>query len=157
MRTRLLGSITLTLFIMNGLVSHKAVHADLLSYRLENLKTGRLVELSQFKSKTVILSFFRARCTSCKTQIQELNCVTQKAQDVQIFAIGLGENSQLLKQTLMSTEVRFPALWASPEFLVETGPVELTPTTFILSPSGSLTHKLIGLKDCHKILKVMKP
>ncbi len=103
-----------------------------------------------------VVNYWSEWCAPCRVEIPMFNSLQERLKVDNIQIVGINFDDDPLEVTLeIANElgIEFPVL--SPQEVERLGlrPPDVLPTTYILSPSGEVTAKLIGMQDEEDILK----
>lgn len=123
---------------------------------------GRMVKLSDFKGKVVLLDFWATWCAPCRKGIPDLIDIQKNYKDVQVIGITVDENPmQVVPPFVKEFKINYPILIGNDLVYTNYGGIDAIPTTFIIDKNGKIVSKHIGLvpkeiliKD---IMKAMQP
>lgn len=114
-------------------------------FQLPDIRTGEVGGLDRYSGKPVVLNFWASWCTSCKTEVQELEAM-HRSFTGQIHVVGIAIQDTLGAATNFMDQYgqTFPSLIDSTgEVAVEYGIIGL-PETFVLDGAGKIVHKFLG-------------
>lgn len=110
--------------------------------------TGDTFSLTDFRGKPVLITFWATDCASCVKEIPHLISLYDRyhAQGLEIIAVAMYYDlpSHVVE---MSRDKQIPyqvVLDLKAQHARAFGQVQLTPTTFLISPNGQLVSKTIG-------------
>lgn len=113
--------------------------------------SGKKIELAQLKGNPVIVTFWATDCASCVKEIPDLIDLYQQfhPKGLEIIAITLYYD---IPSHVVEMSKRFPipydvTLDLKGDYAKAFGQVELTPTTFLISPTGEIVLEKTGLFD----------
>jgi peroxiredoxin len=116
---------------------------------------GKLVKLSSFRGKTVILNFWTISCGPCKEEaasIAELQASVKKRKGVVLLTISTDDGPEAIRDWLKvkfdGDDHPFPILF-DPDLKVvkEKYGTELFPETWIIDPQGVIRARFDGQRD----------
>jgi peroxiredoxin len=116
---------------------------------------GKLVKLSSFRGKTVVLNFWASWCDPCKEEMPSLGDlakVLEKRDDIVLLTVSVDEDPKAARDTLAvllaSETIPFPVLM-DPEMKVvqEKYGTRLYPETWIIDPDGYVRLRFDGAED----------
>ena len=113
--------------------------------------TGKKITLKQLRGKPVIVTFWATDCPSCIKEIPYLINFYRQYHDLglEIIAIAMIYDPPS-RVVAMSQAKQIPydvVLDLKSEHAQAFGPVQFTPSTFLISPPGTIVMKKIGLFD----------
>ncbi|MFK5947453.1 MAG: TlpA disulfide reductase family protein [Methylococcales bacterium] len=121
---------------------------------------GKKIELSKLKGRPVIVTFWATDCASCIKEIPHLielyNNFHTKGLEIIAVAMYYDPPNHVLE---MSKAKQIPydvALDLKAEHAFAFGQVQLTPTTFLISPSGDIVMKKQGLLNMPKLQQLIQ-
>ncbi len=119
--------------------------------------TGKKIVLAELRGKPVIVTFWATDCASCMKEIPHLIELYQQYHDkgLEIIAVAIAYDppNHVLD---MAKALQLPyhvALDMQSENAHAFGDVSLTPTTFLITPDGSIALQKTGLFDLNEIKK----
>ncbi len=110
---------------------------------------GKVIKLSDFRGKVVLLDFWATWCPPCKKGIPDLIEIQKSFNnEVQVIGITLDENPmKVVPSFVKEYKINYPVLIGTEEVTKMYGGIDAIPTTFIINKSGQITNKFIGLVD----------
>ncbi|WP_349409699.1 peroxiredoxin family protein [Pseudalkalibacillus sp. SCS-8] len=117
-------------------------------FKLKDL-SGKDVQLSDFKGKTVVLNFWTTWCSYCKKEIPELinfHLLHQK-ENVVVLAVNLSSEEENVEQVSFFAEefqIPFTVPLDQEGTVGEAYQVFMIPTTYIIGPDGLIQNKIMG-------------
>ena len=124
-----------------------------------NLIDGRQLSLAEQRGKTTIVTFWATTCTVCMEEMPDWEELYQdrQAQGLQLIAVAMPYDRA-------DWVLHFAKHWTFPvaldpmgELTQAFGDVELTPSTFIISPAGEITQQLVGRVDFDALRAQLDP
>ena len=117
--------------------------------------SGKKIALKELRGKPVIVTFWATNCPECVKEIPILIDLYQKyhRQGLEIIAVAMSYDPPNHVITL-SEELQLPydiALDLTGEQALAFGNVQLTPSTFLITPNGSINLKITGAFDSNKL------
>ncbi len=113
--------------------------------------SGKKIALHDLRGKPVLVTFWATDCPGCIQEIPHLIDLYRQYHDqgLQIIAVAMYYDPpnhvvEMTKQQALPYDV---ALDIQAEHAKAFGDVRLTPTTFLISPAGSITLQKIGVFD----------
>jgi len=109
---------------------------------------GTKYRLSDYKGKVIVLNFWATWCPPCREEMPAMNRAHHKLKndDVVILAINVGEDEDTIFEFTGNYPVDFPLLMDKDGSVIKRYPVMGLPTTYIISPTGVVTHRTIGVR-----------
>lgn len=107
---------------------------------------GTQYRLSDYRGKVVVLNFWATWCPPCREEMPSMNRAHKKLakDDVVILAINVGEDEDTIFEFTGNYPVDFPLLMDQTGEVIKRYPVMGLPTTYIISPTGMVTHRTVG-------------
>lgn len=113
--------------------------------------TGATVTLKELQGKPVVVTFWATDCAVCIKEIPYLAKLYQQfhPQGLEIIAIAMYyDPPNRVKFMSQAKQIPYPVvLDISAKHAQAFGNIRLTPTTFLISPSGTIALKKVGLLD----------
>lgn len=112
------------------------------------LKTldGKVVKLSDYRGKTVILDFWATWCAPCRKGIPDLIELQNEHKDIQVIGISVDQNPQeVVPDFVKEFKINYPILISESIVLEKYGGIDAIPTTFVISKEGKIVSKYVGL------------
>ena len=138
-----------TLFILM-LASLSAQAQDSSKVEFENLD-GKLVKLSDYKGKWVIVNYWATWCPPCLVEMPELSMFHEEHKDKDAIVLGVNYESiskKMVKGFLEEQMIEFSVVQEkggpngrSTSF----GPLKGLPTTYMISPTGQVVATRVGM------------
>ncbi len=122
--------------------------------------TGKKIELTSLKGKPVIITFWATDCANCIKEMPDLIDLYNQfhPQGLEIIAVTLyydipSHVVEMAKAKQLPYDV---ALDLDSKHAAAFGKVQLTPTTFLISPNGHIVMHKTGLFELEKIKQQIK-
>ena len=109
---------------------------------------GKIVQLSDYKGKTVLLNFWATWCGPCKVEIPWFIEFEQKYKDKGFAVIGVAmdeEGWEVVKPYLSDKKVNYRVLVGDDSTAQLYGGVDSLPTTFLIDRDGKIAGVHVGL------------
>lgn len=132
---------------MRGLVIHDApVAASGLPYLRVDETEGALADHA---GKYVLLNFWATWCPPCRAEMPSLERAWQtlKPEGIGVIAINVGEESDVIDQFTMETEVSFPLPMDLESRVIHQWQVRGLPTTYVVDAEGRLAYVATGERE----------
>ena len=115
---------------------------------LEDLN-GKIVRVSDFKGKIVLLNFWTTWCPECRAEMPSLEKLYQRFKDREfvMIAINLKESSKAVNAFFEKNSLSFTSLLDTDGEISFRFGIRSIPTTFILDKKGGLAAKIIGSRE----------
>ena len=125
-----------------------AGNPDAPDFNLED-QDGNFVKLSGLKGKAIIVNFWATWCPPCRKEMPSMQRAweTLKQEDIEMLAINVGEDSDLIFAFTAEYPVDFPLLMDRDSKVVREWRVRGLPTTFIINPEGKIVYQAIGDRE----------
>ncbi|GAB6142040.1 TlpA disulfide reductase family protein [Methylosoma difficile] len=153
MNFKIIAFVVLLLVLMSGYVLKK--YSQLAPDVRFTTITGHTVALSHLRGKTVLVTFWSSDCKSCVKEMPDFAELYRiyHPQGLEIIAVAMAYDPP--SHVVAMAEARhlpYPvALDLDSGHAKAFGNVSLTPSTFLISPSGIIVRKLTGLFDIEEM------
>jgi len=121
---------------------------------------GKLLRLSDFKGKVVILDFWATWCPPCRREIPGFVSIQKKYADKGFTVIGVSVDEQgpsVVKPFMRLLEMNYPVVMGTPKIVVDYGGIEAIPTTFVIDRQGNVVTAYEGFTDQATFESVIAP
>lgn len=110
---------------------------------------GRVVRISEFRGKIVLLNFWASWCFPCIIEMPAMEKLHKrfKHRNFVMVAINLQESAEQVKQFLKDHKLTFMTLLDSKGIVGTEFGIRSIPTTFILDKEGRLIGKALGPRE----------
>lgn len=125
-------------------------------FTLLNVKTGKMVSLSEYKGKVVLLDFWATWCVPCRKAIKGYEeLFKEKHQEgFVVLAVSVDKRVKKLKDFVDKRPVSYPMLHDPDKKAMKAYGVFRIPTTFIIDRTGAIKYKYVGGgENMEKIIK----
>ncbi|MSQ30397.1 MAG: TlpA family protein disulfide reductase [Dehalococcoidia bacterium] len=132
--------------IIEGVAS-PAVGQRAPDFVLEEYETGRLVRLSDFRGKTVVLNFWATWCPPCiaeMPEIQALHASHQAAGDLVVLAVDVQEPPSVAGEFVNAKGLTMPVVSDRAGAVAKHYGVPGLPVTFFIDRDGVVRSKMLG-------------
>jgi peroxiredoxin len=117
-------------------------------FKLVDLRTGKEVQLADFKGKAVLLNFWATWCPPCKVEIPWFIDLQKQygPQGLQIIGVAMDDagKDKILKFA-NDMGINYLVLQGTEKVAEQYGGVESLPTTFYIGRDGLITKRVFGL------------
>ena len=109
-------------------------------------ENGKVYRLSDYRGKVVVLNFWATWCPPCREEMPAMERAHQKVKNekIAIIAVNVGEDEDTVFGFTGLYPMTFPLPLDTDGSVVKKYPVTGLPTTFIISPDGTVTHRAVG-------------
>ena len=119
------------------------------------LLDGRQISLQKLQGQPVLITFWATTCATCKKEIPHLIKLYEELSPNGLEIIAIPMSYDPPNQVLLLTEkekIPYPvALDINGDAAQAFGNVEVTPTSFLIDPNGSISHYVVGKIDMEKL------
>lgn len=117
-------------------------------FRLEDLE-GNVVNLSDYKGKTVIVTFWQTTCSWCRKELPLFNKLyeTYKDGDLVVLAVNIAEDKTKVAQVAEDEGFTFPVLLDGQAEVAKKYLISGLPTSFIINGRGIISAVHIGYME----------
>jgi cytochrome c biogenesis protein CcmG/thiol:disulfide interchange protein DsbE len=115
---------------------------------------GRLLTLSDYKGKTVLLNFWASWCVPCQAEIPRFLEWQRRYGDqgLQVIGMSMDDDEKSARKFASRLKVNYPLAMATEKLAASYGGVLGLPATFIIDRDGKIVAKYVGVTD----LEVLK-
>jgi len=133
---------------ISPLNSDKIVNSKATDFSLKDMN-GKIVPLSAFKGKVVLLNFFATWCPPCRAEMPALNKLYHalKPRGLEVVAVSTDRSINDIKDFLERYRVDFPILFDADRSAAKQYRVFSMPTTFLINRNGMIVEKFYGEYD----------
>jgi thiol-disulfide isomerase/thioredoxin len=110
--------------------------------------SGKLVKLSDFRGKAVLLNFWATWCGPCKVEIPMLKGLQQTYQDRKFTVLGVSleeEGWTVVKPYMERAQFNYPVTVGGEDIAALYGGLNSVPTTLLIDKSGRIASVHVGL------------
>ncbi|MCK4841414.1 MAG: TlpA family protein disulfide reductase [Methylococcales bacterium] len=122
--------------------------------------TGQKIELSNLQGSPVIITFWATDCANCIKEIPHLIELYQQYHPLGLFHIAIAMYYDPPSHVVEMTKARqipyHVALDLKAEHAKAFGQVQLTPTTFLISPKGNIVMQKTGIFDLNNMKQALQ-
>ncbi len=115
---------------------------------------GKMVKLSDFRGKAVVLNFWATWCAPCKTEIPWFEDLQNRygSQGLAVVGVALDDSGDSeIAQFAKEMKMNYPVLLGKEETSDLYGGVDALPTTFYIDRNGKIITSVPGLIDRKEI------
>jgi peroxiredoxin len=109
-----------------------------------NLLDGKKSKLSDYRGKTVVLSFFFVNCPACLVEIPSLNHIQEMYGEDKVAVLSLGTDAAARLKQLVSLKKINYTVSADSKPIAEKYGVQVFPTNLIVDKNGIIEEIFIG-------------
>ncbi|HUZ45962.1 MAG TPA: redoxin domain-containing protein [Terriglobia bacterium] len=118
---------------------------------------GRQISLSDFRGKTVVLSFWATWCTPCRKELPEVEKIYEQYKDKNVVVLAVDdENQATVRSFLKDHHYGFTALVDQQRTLFKKFVVRYIPTVFVINGKGIIVRHIVGLENPEQLLEAIK-
>ena len=118
---------------------------------------GKVIKLSDYKGKIVILNFFATWCPPCKREIPDfVKFYNKNKEKVEIIGIAVGSSVSKVKRMIENYKISYPVVMSDGKVEKVYGGISGVPTTFIIDKNGNIYKKHIGLMRKENLKKIVE-
>jgi peroxiredoxin len=125
---------------------------------------GKIVKLSDYKGKVVILDFWATWCGPCRKGIPDLIELKKEFGKMGVEIIGISvdkkEDMEVVKSFVKDQKMNYPVVYADSKVSSDYGGIDSIPTSVIIDKKGNIISQYVGLhpkatyvNDINKALK----
>lgn len=111
---------------------------------------GRVLRLSDFKGRAVIVDFWATWCLPCRASMPHLDSLQQRYEQRGLVVLGLSIDDQppsSVRRFADKLGVKFRLALADEQVLDAYGPIRSIPTTFFINREGEVVRRVVGYID----------
>ncbi len=120
---------------------------------------GKEYLLSDFRGKWVVINYWATWCSPCLKEIPELNELHKKRKENNVLVLGVNFEDapeSRVQAFIEKYNISYPVLLEEVGALSQLGPIEGLPKTFIVSPSGEIVYRKVGIITLTLLEEVLK-
>lgn len=110
---------------------------------------GKSHRLSDYRGKVVVLNFWATWCPPCRYEMPSMERAHKKVkgENIVLLAVNVGESEDKVFEFTGQYPVTFQLLLDTDGSVIKKYPVIGLPTSFVISPSGVVTHRAVGGRE----------
>lgn len=124
---------------------------------------GKIIKLSDYKGKIVIIDFWATWCPPCRRGIPDLISIQKEYKD-NVVVIGISlDREKTIKDVpgfVKDYSINYPVVYGDDNIVVAYGGIQSIPTSFVVDKNGNIVDMHVGLvsKDTfvNKIKELLK-
>ena len=119
-------------------------------FKLQDVRTGQGVELSEFKGKAILLNFWATWCAPCKLEIPWFVDLQKHygAQGLQVVGIAMDDAGAVtIAKFANEMNVNYPVLQGTEKVANLYGGVDGLPVTFYIARDGRVVKQVVGVRS----------
>ena len=124
---------------------------------------GKIVKLSDFKGKVIILDFWATWCPPCRKGIPDLISIQNEYKnDVVVIGVSLDGDKTIKDVPGFAKEygINYPIVYGDEKIVTAYGGIQAIPTAFVIDKKGNIADQHVGLVDksvyVNKIKELLK-
>lgn len=150
-------ALLISMFFMITLLWINSPLASNISFSF-NTHDGKKYSLSDFKGKYILLNLFSSYCPPCMVELKVLQKLNENCSNKGLQVVSLmidREGVQLLPKIVSSRNLTYPVGLANQEVFKTFPDFSITPTTYLLDPSGNRIEKFVGYMSYKEWVNVL--
>jgi thiol-disulfide isomerase/thioredoxin len=128
-------------------------------FELKDLK-GRVVRLSDYRGKVVLLNFWATWCPPCRAEMPELVKLQSKyqARGLQVVGVTYPEYRRRdVQKMIRQLKVNYPIVLGNRELGAKYKVGEVLPTTIVIDRDGKIRGHILGILEPEEFEQSVKP
>lgn len=124
---------------------------------------GKVVKLSDYKGKIIILDFWATWCPPCRKGIPDLISIQNEYKnDVVIIGVSLDGDKTIkdVPDFIKQYGINYPIVYGDEKIVTAYGGIQAIPTAFVIDKKGNIIDQHVGLVDksiyVNKIKELLK-
>jgi len=124
---------------------------------------GKVVKLSDYKGKVIILDFWATWCPPCRKGIPDLVSIQNEYKnDVVIIGVSLDGDKTIkdVPDFIKQYGINYPIVYGDEKIVTAYGGIQAIPTAFVIDKKGNIVDQHVGLVDksiyVNKIKELLK-
>lgn len=137
-------------------VLDKMVGQPLKDFTLPDVE-GKQIKLSDYRGKTVLLSFWASWCLPCEHELPTIEKIYEQHKDKDVVILAVDDESEAtIKKFLNDNHYGFTALIDHKRTLFRELQVGFIPTVFVINRKGIIVREIIGWQGPQQLLSALK-
>jgi thiol-disulfide isomerase/thioredoxin len=109
---------------------------------------NKILDLSQFSGKVIVVDFWATWCPPCTKEIPHFIELQEKYKnEVQFIGLNVGEKESEIKEFIKSMGINYIIGYSNENIEKSFGGISGLPTTFIIGKDGKIKAKAIGYRS----------
>ncbi len=136
-------NIKLIIFVTISLFSSSLFAVDMDLVKMD----GTVDKLSQYKGKWVVVNYWATWCPPCVEEMPELQAFHDEYKDKSAVVIGINSENVSDEKLLAFLDdyfITYPSYVSKPVYKTALGTIPGLPTTFLISPKGTIEARQVG-------------
>lgn len=122
-----------------------------------NSVDGKIIKLSDYKGKKIILNFWATWCPPCRAEIPDfVKFYNENKGKVEIIGISVSSKEEDVKEMIKRYGITYPVCIGDEKIEKLYGPINAVPTTFIIDENGYIKYKKIGMMNEQELKEILK-
>lgn len=118
---------------------------------------GKQVSLSDFRGKTVLLSFWATWCPPCKAELPTIQKIYEQDKDKDVVVLAVDDESEsTIRDFLKNKHFDFTALVDHKRTLFKKFAVHFIPTVLVINGEGIIVRQIVGWQGPQALLAAVK-
>jgi thiol-disulfide isomerase/thioredoxin len=125
---------------------------------------GRMIKLSHFKGKVVLVNFWATGCPACRAEIPDFIAMHKKykSKGLEIISISLDDTTtsagkKMLAEFIKRAGITYPVLIGNNTVCKDYGGIYYIPASFLVDSKGNIIKRYIGELKMDVLEKDMSP
>lgn len=157
MKNRIKIILFITIFLFIGIIYGALKKRKAPDFSLFDLN-NKVVRLSKFKNKIIILNFFATWCPPCRKEIPGFVEFYKKYKSRGVVLLGIcldAKNIKRIKRFVKSYKINYPVLIGTRKVVMDYGGIRAIPTTFFINHNGEIVDRIIGYADKKELEEIV--